>query len=396
LMGAGSRTKYFAAPLRLTSNPITWRTQYAKIADLPPPFSEVAPSAATHSIYEVTGEAFSAVLQPAEIGDDSARASILDVALFPKDDLHVVALARLMLLPGDRQSIDFELPPGCEILGVWSNGIPTSAQTNGDTNRLSVPVGLSRLAQQMNLLVVLPIDPSSAELPLPFPIDLTIGATWIASYDDHSDSKLSRPLDVWGKGNGWYSVSASRYRDGISSAIVDILDSSIDNVTERSATEKRLWLAPWFSRLRQLGWSPDEPNPSDAWTTKFLQRVFGAEIPALTSLAQEPTGTWLIAPSTWSATYMAESTGLTKTYPSAIVPRPTSQVTRTDQALRFSWFATLVFVVSAIVLFLTGTRWAHHPSVWLCLLGVLAILFVPLPIAVSTIVLALAGPWMSR
>ncbi len=396
LMGEGTRTKYFAAPLRLTSNPITWRTQYAKIAELPQQFLEVAPSTTTHTIYEVTGDAFSAVLQPAEIGDESARASILDISLFPQDDFHVVALSRLMLLPGDRQSIEFELPPGCEILGVWSNGIPTSPQTSIDTNRLSVPVGLSRLAQQMNLLVVLPIDPSRPELPLPVPIDLTVGATWIASYDDQSDTKLSRPTDVWGTAGSWYPVSANRYREGISAAIVDILDSSVDNVTERPATEKLLWLGPWFSRLRQLGWSPDEPNPLDSWTTKFVQRVFGAETPVLTSLLQEPSGTWLIAPSTWSATYMAESIGLTKTYPNAIVPKPTSRATRTDQVLRFSWFATLVFVVSAIVLFLTGTRWARHPSVWLCLLGILALFFVPLPIAVSTIVLALAGPWMSR
>lgn len=316
LLGGGQRKNFFALPKRLTTSPIVWRVQNARVESLDGPLKELAPTDETHTIYEAVGDQYSATLQPAPVGDDSARCPIIEVSLFPQDKApqKAIGLLRAFFLPGNRDELLFHIPNGTSVIGTWAAGMPvgfdrvseeqveelrriSDQSKKGETFKIpqsgsviKVPLAYSRLADQVVVLYRFDMSSEDKEIQLPVLLDIPVGVTWICRYqrlpaelanmvDERYDAR-EKDSPSWlssffASTQSWIVAGSSEsesmgekdvsdqsiqeYQNDLTTAITDLLDASVDSAAERPVAEKREWLRPWFVRLRALGWSPSNP-----------------------------------------------------------------------------------------------------------------------------------------
>lgn len=447
LLGEGPRRRFFSAPRRLTSTPIEWRTS-ARLSEPPTELQDIAPPAESHTFYEVAGDSFSATLRPADGSADAARCTLSDVALFPHEPGSTLALMRWDLLPGDHDRVQFSLPPTARVIGVWTAGTPTNVRPESDPDasggaKFEVPVGLSRLAQQIVMLVALRKGAEDDQLPLPQLVGVPVTTTWAARYDaslgidesgtadgpssDGAEARVAplsleallraeRMLSAADRAEGeWESEDAAAYRRAVAAATIEALDASVDNVAERPTAEKRRWLHPWFARLRQLGWpgitsleeaAAENPAPAeggspewaavDSWAPRFLQRVLGSESDAALADSETSGSRRWVPPSSWSASRWMTVPGAVDRLPESMIPSTVVPGDPEVRSLRVGWVGLLTFGVVAISLWLTGASWLMHPTVWLVMLALFSIPLLPVPVAVAIAALGLASPILGR
>jgi hypothetical protein len=479
-LGGGPRSRFFAVPKRLTSNPIIWQVLNARTDSVPAFFSDAAPSLSTHTIYEAIGDTFSATLQTAPVGNDSPSCPLVEYLLFAREPKSQTSLGlmRIYLLPGDRDHMRLQIPAGSNMLGAWAAGTPiatgdeftreiqagdasaviTSAEDNGfdridlaDIDRsftdkariVRMPLGLSRLADQVVVLFSIKVPVEAQTVDLPMPLDLSVAKTWVASFDnrglvaDIQPSSWSTPLDA---ASGWLNrqtaaISAEtelggddprEYRREVIDTILALLTDSIDAAAERPTLEKYEWLRPWFLRLRDLGWVPPSGAPSgqqdavdqvaegnasadsvdplpavSSWAPKFLQRVFGTEVSTQSLLAEAPNGTWLLPPPAWTATryvrFAEQSQTPLRSIPIELIPHSTDHPVLSPRLDNGLWGGMVGLLGMFVLVGLFGSRALSHPSTWLLVLGCVSIGLAPLPVSISAIVLALVAPlWPSK
>lgn len=323
LLGGGRRTNYFTVPNKLTTSPIIWQVQNARPEETPQAFAAHVSAGESHTLYEAIGDTFSATLQPAPVGVDSAQIPMVDLALFPGGQASptVTGLMRVFVLPGDREFLEFQIPKGTNVLGAWAAGISVGVQQVGPLNAsqvnpksestanlatsiVRIPLALSRLADQVVLLFEFtPATVEQASM-VPSVIDLPVSVTWVARFDRSMEtaenagqagiySKLFQNSQNWMNSRFSQlaqtsatepsSPEAARYRTELVQMMTDLLSSSIDSAAERPAVEKREWLKPWFVRLRSWGWVPE----FETGTTEAEPRSLASVSPNANLLPQQ-------------------------------------------------------------------------------------------------------------
>lgn len=367
LLGGGRRTNCFAVPKKLTTSPIIWQVQNARPENIPPPFISYSPTDETHAIYEAIGETFSATLQPAPVGTNSAEIPLVDLAFFPGEDASrsVTGLMRVFVLPGDREYLEFSIPPDTRVMGAWAAGTSVGFQSREGNNSgdkttpgsvgsksasvVRVPLALSRLADQVVLLFEVNPPSDQQSMKIPSVVDLPVAMTWVSKFEQpqatpQKETKLGFYQSLRRRSEDWLSLralppsqapsgeelspTAARYRHELVQTITELLSGSIDSAAERPSAEKREWLKPWFVRLNSWGWNPSpadlnaEPVPEsterttssdrqlpdasrillDEWSPKFFQRIFGNDLSNQGLEQTQIEGSWMTTPAGWTAT----------------------------------------------------------------------------------------------
>lgn len=411
VVGEISGEHFLAAPKRLTNSPIQWQTQFAQPCPAPLEFAPSIPDESTHSFLKVLSNTFVATLRNSESSDEMTADALLEVSLFRQEANSVLALQRLFVVPGNRQAIEFDVPSGCRVLGIWSGGTLLNSRLDPVTGRLVVPVGYSRLAQQFCILTSTPIGSESEVLRLPTVRELRVLRSWYSCYGKGLQSlELPSTGSEIAEFSGWTPLPLEEFQTSLAAGLLSLLDGTIDNVAERSTLEKRLWIQPWLARLQRLGCEVPQKDAvgnepiGDATTAKeaniplmkLLQQVFGGDVTGQLNQTAHSSGRWLLAPTDWSPSATATYSGNLHRIPAAFLPAYQPLTALTDRMLLFAWMSMAVFVLCTAILLKTGDTRLRNPALWLFLFGVCSLPLVPIPISITTMLAAVLSPWLSR
>ena len=136
----------------------------------------------------------------------------------------------------------------------------------------------------------------------------------------------------------------------------------------------------------------------DAWAPKFLQRVFGAEASGQLLSDAQASGNWMNPPAGWRASSM-----IRLAFPDQ---KPVSTIPIATLTSETEYFpnqvpldaSLMVRIFGLFGLFLLtwwfGSRIVKSPSIWLMILGIVSIGFIPYPVTIAIVLLSLLGPFV--
>jgi len=146
--------RFLALPKEADGQPIEWKKQGLKQADLPDGFV-APPDAETFLAYEVVGKPYQAVLSRSHTQRD-ARVRLADVQIAWQADRSCVGVALFDLEPGGSSECHLWLPSGYRLIQVSVAGLPTepapAEPVSAHTGAWRVPLGPARLPQRIEVL----------------------------------------------------------------------------------------------------------------------------------------------------------------------------------------------------------------------------------------------------
>ncbi len=256
IRGRGERNYHLVLPGRLTSKPQDWQrvamrpsatsVQALGVKEPPPDPVILEP--------ESIAKPFAAMpISDEQQGKDPASAALRESAYLrsPNHTSHV--LTRWDLTPGDEREVIIDLPPHATCINVTSCGQNTNwsiveppadgsgrndPQPRNATTAIRVPLNLSQLAQQFEVLISL--DDQVPALPTLRDVPVERSVLRILS-PLHLPSVPTQPSKVWEPVN---SVAEIRHQ-----AASSVLQASVDAIADRPRREIAAWLAPWLPRL---------------------------------------------------------------------------------------------------------------------------------------------------
>tara|TARA_R110002049_G_scaffold305056_3_gene501087 strand:- start:32137 stop:39381 length:7245 start_codon:yes stop_codon:yes gene_type:complete len=441
VLGKGTRRVLVSLPHRLTQESIRWRTNAMRSQRLPKRFDTVASKKEDQQYFLATSSNWSVELANNPNAELEAIALAADVQLFPNDD-RLLAACRWDIVPGAMESVSIRLPRDATYLGAWSAENSVSPQVVDEASvdglasqRIIVPLSLSRLPQSVELLVSFP--ESNVRQPVRFPelIDLPVNRRWAVHYE--SDGVTTGASELAPKGLPLASKTAGRVPSdpasnaralSLARSVVSAVERSLDLLADRPADETETWFRPWANRYQAIAtsqgrsvlWSKDPDDVSvdsanmtdqqagiDSENNLGNQALSARRWQQLDRKMAEYASRFLSEP--FAASQVRFGVGdfhgfhAAKTVamqPNAPVPA-ISQTTLRTQSVRLLIrdLLTIAMMVGLILLCwpvrFRLRKWIIHPACWLAMIGMVGLFVAPRPVAVAILVVAVSLPVLS-
>ncbi|WP_442505115.1 hypothetical protein SH528x_003890 [Novipirellula sp. SH528] len=280
ILGEGSRSVHVSVPSRLTNEPIRWRSNSVRAAELPPFWAEVAQQndldlGGPRATFAVAANGWSIELAPLQQQNRIAKVITADTRVFPGHKRTVV-MSRFDLVPGSLESVDIALPRGATCLGAWtanqavnSTEVPpadssdvAAAEANGG-KVIRLPLSLSRLAQSVEVMFDVPLFSARQSDFAATILAVPVNDAWISTYafsesNDSETSKMIKSIANHDKEMEGLTPEQTRaamlQQRGISLAasIVQMISDSSDILAERPTAESTTWIRPMIARYEEL------------------------------------------------------------------------------------------------------------------------------------------------
>ncbi|WP_253161161.1 hypothetical protein [Stieleria tagensis] len=430
VLGQGRRDQVIAVPNQLTTESIQWRRQ--AVSPQSPddhwfvPFGNRISSPQSYSLYAIDGNNWSIELEPLSQAEVDPVALSCDVRVYLNAD-HALVYQRFDLLPETRDEVTVSLPASSNCIGVWSAGREIELQSAGDAAKthpasaskalrsLRVPLTYSRLPQSLEILIEVAVVDRRIEDYLAIIDGIPTQDTWLAYYqlpvnDQTRRLKLVNPEDADAdSAKKMHSRQADRLF-GLARSVVTAVDRSRDMLAERSNEEIESWLLPWISRYRSLASAgghhfqatprEEEPDPSPSLSQQRWQAL-DQQLLELAGrfLQQQPSlPTPLFSVFRFSEYKLVDVAHFD---PGTALPVLDQNFSprKSLQRLLLNSITLLMFAVAIVLLWPFRGRfkgWIHEPAVWLFLIGFLGLFLIPIPLAVTLIIVAVTVPLINR
>lgn len=438
VLGGRLRNQTIAVPGQLTTQAIQWRVQSVRSLksnkNLVESFYYQVESPERYSLYSPVERNWSIQLEPLLQATVNPVALSCDARVFLNDD-HALVLQRFDLLPETRNEISVTLPTGATCIGIWSAGrevnlrelfsaeaeVPASEASAGGPMTVRVPLSYSRLPQSLEIMIKTPAVGRKIEDYLCHLVDVPTRDIWGVYYQTPLGDQ-GRQLHLKQQEES-EPDSANELRQlelekdfALAKSVVEAIESSRDMLAERSDEEIRRWLFPWITRYRSIanhsghpfripavsGQSPDAGDDSvlpadnrDRWRSydARLMQLAGRFLPSDHNLSQP-----LFEPGRF-ADY--ETVAVTRLESLDDCPPLVQTFTQRKslQELLVNAITMLTFGLAVILMWPFRGRfrgWIHEPSVWLFVVGFVALFLIPIPVAAMLMVVAVTVPLINR
>ncbi len=420
ILGLGQRESYVDIPNRSPAGePIQWQTNGVESAPLPTHWTEnrSASAAADRSRFLVTAPAWSIELAPLPEIDVDPVAFLFDCNVFSQTDGALVH-ASWDLSPGTLDSVDLLLPEGATLLAAWSaaRAVETqsldSQQQPSTNRRIRIPLSVSRLPQELEVLLRIPSSAAKQGNYIPELIGIPVNRRWLAHYvPKYQKTKYALTKSALSFSNSSRQSQLVLGRQRHLDKALSIVESveSIDRVAGQSEQEIGMLLELW--RLRyQVVRAQVQPELSTEtiraeWADIDLRlgQLFlghGIELDtlsdpdsntqSLSNLAMES----LFGSFDISGFQVERITSLNANQSGhAVQPESSS-----DRGLKtlINHSLTLMLVIGILVCLIPLYRFAApltaHPAFWLASMGVFGFAIAPIGVAGAMVLLAIALP----
>ncbi|OYP37762.1 hypothetical protein [Rhodopirellula sp. MGV] len=453
VLGNVNGQRVIALPKRLTTEAIDWRRRGVRDGQLgsewSQPFGDLVQEPEMYSAYTIVGRNWSVQLEPLSQAAVDPVVLSCDARVFLAGERAVV-YQRFDVLPEQGKEIALALPLEAKCIGVWAaqreidlsmqlaaNNLLDQSQLS-EQKQIRIPLAYSRLPQSIEVFleVTAPEREIRDYLCQPFGIDL--GTQWLTIYRAPSvetprilsiaDSSELRPEEN--------NLAANDMALSLAESVVVAIERSRDLLAERSDAEISRWLLPWIARYNTIATLAGHHFRPDA-------AAVTSDSPVAESPTPKPIGSADATAETDSASATTEPPSLNPIDPrwteldrrllafasrfmtaDTSLPRPllslsrfrdyerleTRQLQTLDEVpvlkLRFakheilqrSLFNMITLVTFALAIVLLWPfrgryrRWILHPSVWVLAIAVLSTAVVPLPIALTIMIVAITIP----
>ncbi|MEO1524695.1 MAG: hypothetical protein AAFX06_04625 [Planctomycetota bacterium] len=414
VLGRGTRERVVAVPDRLTAEPIRWRSGGGArpSPDRTPLVNKLDPSLnlETHSLYAVEGLSWNIDLEPLSRATESPIAMMADARVILESNQALI-LQRFDLAPETRNEVTVRIPSDASVLGIWSASREVNLSTR-DSDRLVVPLAYSRLAQPLEVLVSVDVEPGDEVTDyLPTLDEIPVSKQWVAyystllePYSTRADVASSVPNDS----DEQLRLIAANWRFQLAESVVAVIERSRDTLADRSGDEVQSWLRPWLSRYRELaiisGIRFDlestagefETNAVDETWVDLHQKLIGTigdqmdpQSAVVDSLFDEDR----------FSVYQLERVvelGNENSLPTIKLSFP-----KASPARRYLLDMLTLLMVGLVCILVWPFRGRlasriHHPIIWICLVAILLLFLAPSPVAVLLLITALVAVIATR
>jgi len=351
-------------------------------------------------------------------------------------------IVRWDIEPGDAAGTAVRFPRGTRPVAIWVGGrqVPFAELTespgasSADRGKaiVEVPFALTGLAQSLVVVCELVGFQPGQNAALPSLVDIGVDESWLTVYRPVDGMERSG-LGLASERSGWeLSDPVARFA-ALAESVAKVTQASVDGATDRTTGELVAWLTPWDARVNQLshrsqvvgdsadgstnGQRPpeDADNGSERTDTAAQESVADA-------MAETPESSWSEFRVRWQQ-YTTRITGgewdapknvsassprtewsaeLTARHAGAVTQLPTLE---TDNRTTVNALASRLLPLAAALVLGGWLTWFYRaqlaislaqPAFWLFLLGLTALPFAPLPVALAICLVAASGPWLAN
>lgn len=443
VLGAHAVRTYLSVPTSAGGRPLVWMNLSTIADELPPelqdpPSPDVAANAAERLIFRALDASANVRLQPSRSEISIPRATVADIQVFKHKSTGDLVIVRWDIEPGDAAGTALRFPQGTRPIAIWVGGrpVPLPEASKSPPNRgktlVEVPFTLTGLAQSLVVLCELSDSQPGKNTPLPSLVDIGVDESWLTVYRPGEDMERSR-LGLASDRSGWLLSDTGARFAALANSVAEVTKASVDGATDRTTGELVAWLTPWDVRMNQLldpsrvvedspTGSTDGANEPEKVNNGPEQPGTAAPESADNAVAEAPESSWdefrlrwqqyaaritggewdvpknataNIRQTHWSADLVARQAGAVTQLPILEVTDRTTASALASQYLPFAaafalagWLVWLYRAPLAISL--------AHPAFWLFLLGLTALPFAPVPVAIAICLVAVSGPWLAN
>lgn len=450
VLGAHSVRTYLSVPTSAGGRPLVWMNLSTIADELPPELQDPTPTDVDANavnattpperlIFRALDGGANVRLQPSRSEVSVPRATVADIQFFPRKSSRDLVILRWDIEPGDAAGTAIRFPQGTLPVAIWVGGrpVPLAAESktavvqppNGAKRIVEVPFALTGLAQSLVVLCELVDFQPGKNSPLPSLVDIGVDESWLTVY--RPVDGMTRPrLSLASERAGWVLSDSTARVAALANSIAKATQASVDGATDRTTGELVAWLTPWDARMNQLlnpsqfGGEPaaestddrrqpaEVNDPTDTTDPESLGKAVASlhdfDWNAFRLSWQQYTsritgGEWEIAenaPSSdrhpaWSAELIAHQAG-------AVTQLP---ILETDRRSAVNALTSRLLPLAAAFALAGWLIWSYRvplanslvqPAIWLFLLGLTALPFAPVPVALAICLVAASGPWLAN
>ncbi len=454
VLGAHAVRTYLSVPTSAGGRPLVWMNLSTIADELPPELQEPPPpgaadtpdptAAAERLIFRALDAGANVRLQPSRSEISIPRATVADIQFFPRKSTRDLVIVRWDIEPGDAAGTAVRFPRGTRPVAIWVGGRQVSfaelAESPGvpsaDRGKaiVEVPFALTGLAQSLVVVCELVGFQPGQDAALPSLVDIGVDESWLTVYQPVDGMERSR-LGLAGDRSGWELSDSVARLAALAESVAKVTQASVDGATDRTTGELVAWLTPWDARVNQLLHRSQVVGDSAAGSTNGRrppeevdngsQRADTAaqeQESVANAVAETPESSWSEFRERWRQ-YMTRITGEEWDVPknaSASTPRTewsadliarhAGAVTQlpileTDNRTTVNALASRLLPLAAALVLGGWLIWFYRaqlaislaqPAFWLFLLGLTALPFAPLPVALAICLVAASGPWLAN
>ena len=418
VLGEGQHSVFARTPNRLVNEKIQWRETGTGGRPIPDWFQHSRDDSISYSTHHIVDPSWSIDLAPLPKTDFSAIASAQDNQVFLREN-SVIVLSHWDLAPGNRNALVLDLPSEAKTLAAWCLGqaveiesienVSLDDKLRSNTQRIRLPLILSRLPQTVQLMMELPVDATkSSRSYLPHPVDIPITESWLATYLQRNSTAV--PL-VQGRQQADREEQRSRRLLRLAASAVESVESAVDLLVDRPSDEVAGWLARWIQRYQALArqdqhvvdFSIDSPvememhelatEPSMQKQWKLLDARMGVYVARYRGDQSGPTTSLSpMIPFTSFVPVTVESLGSLESPPTLRLPSESDHWARP----LITRSMTVLLVLFVCLAARSTQRWllplVVHPAVWMGTLALIGFIIAPPLVAAALLFVAVCLP----
>lgn len=252
VLGLGERRAFVSVPNQLVSENLRWRTSGVSRSKLPgrlaSMLSDQGVSHSDTSILRVNRKNWFVDMAPLPDVNRNPVALSQDTAIYCGSAGTFVS-THWIVQPGSSNTLTIRVPKTAKLISAWSAGKQVESSTidrqslDRSEQLIELPFTLTRLPQEVQLLIRLPSSAPLSRDRLPSLRDADIEAPWITVHypSGFSDSQADLPGEL----------NSQRCFE-LAKAIVSTIQSSVDLLVERGNEEVALWVQPLLERYQRL------------------------------------------------------------------------------------------------------------------------------------------------
>ncbi|MDB4338705.1 hypothetical protein OAA19_01205 [Rubripirellula sp.] len=243
VLGSGRRTVYLGVPRQIDGEVTQWRTSAVNLIALPKYWQNLDPLN-DYQIYLAANRSWSIDLAPIVNTNAPPIAFSADNHLFPDGGGYTV-FTRWDLFPGSAREVEITIPVSAELIGAWVAGrsVSLEVRNEGDYLSLTLPIGLDRYSQSIEVIIRNTFDLSSDFSSFARMRNVRSDNEWMTIYQN-SESTTKRLWDASQIGDPERLLY-------LAESVVQSVEA-VDAVNQRPAEEVRAWLRIWFERYTDL------------------------------------------------------------------------------------------------------------------------------------------------
>ncbi|MCC9602811.1 hypothetical protein LOC67_19850 [Stieleria sp. JC731] len=441
-------------PQRLTTEAIDWRRRGARETQLDPTlpilFGNILEDPTMYSAYNIVAENWSIQLEPLSQAAIDPVALCCDARLFLTGDRAIV-FQRFDILPEQGTEVVLALPSSAKCIGVWAGGreidfspqsitpVDASAVSPSPKQNLVIPLAYSRLPQSLEVFLEITATEKETRDYLCAPVGIPLRRQWLSVYQApsaHSTHVLTLQADE-SRGFDPIGTDPNEMAIAFAQSVVLAIERSRDLLAERSDAEISQWLLPWVARYESIATlaghrfdsnlQSDKPKADTADKTSTPEEsesesatdeasIPVESVPTVTPERVDPRWTELDRRLlTFAGRFLTPETELPKPLLSPIrfrdyerletrrlkslddLPVLKQRFAKHDGLQRglFNIITLITFALAIILLWPFRGRyryWLEHPTTWLVAIALLGCFFVPFPVPVAILLVAVSAP----